>query len=157
MTRYVEKLKEHFRGYDPVPTTGFHVAGYEADSNGLKPRLFRVIPSKNQSTLLNPPRNDGQPSYGASWDGESDILVRLIQPVFLRDKNGNYSALPHYAIPWAFFNLQDAIDFAVYAIRATIESVRFQPRAKTVGGPIDVLVIKPSESKWISRKELKVV
>jgi hypothetical protein len=51
--------------------------------------------------------------------------------------------------------LQDAIDFAVYAVRTTIETMRFQQKEKTVGGPIDILVIKPNEvPTWIKRKEL---
>ena len=51
----------------------------------------------------------------------------------------------------------DAIDFAVYAVRSTVDSIRFiATRSKTVGGPIDVLVIKPREAFWVQRKTLKV-
>ena len=51
--------------------------------------------------------------------------------------------------------LQDAIDFADYAIRTTIETIRFQHKEKTVGGPIDILIVKPNESPtWIKRKKL---
>jgi hypothetical protein len=51
--------------------------------------------------------------------------------------------------------LQDAIDFSIYAIRTTIDTIRFQARPKNVGGSIDVLVIAPDGAKWIQRKELK--
>lgn len=50
--------------------------------------------------------------------------------------------------------LQDAIDFSIYAIRTTIDTMRFQARPKTVGGPIDVLLISPEEAKFIQKKEL---
>ena len=50
--------------------------------------------------------------------------------------------------------LQDAIDFSIYAIRTTIDTMRFQARPKTVGGPIDVLLLTPKEVKWIQSKEL---
>ena len=81
----------------------------------------------------------------------------LIQPVGLLDQQGKLSsALPHQPIPWGFFTLQDAVDFAIFAVRSTIDALRFQPRAKTVGGPIDVLVIKPTGASWIQRKELRV-
>ena len=126
---------------------------YEETEDGLRQRVYRVAPFHNTVNLLNPENENGE-TQGASWDGEGDIMGRLIQPVFIRDPEGNYQPLPHFPIPWQFFTLQDAIDFAVYAIRTTIDSVRFLPRAKTVGGPIDVLVIKPTESKWISKKEL---
>jgi len=59
-------------------------------------------------------------------------------------------------IPFEFFTLQDAIDFCVYGIRSTIETLRFQSREKTVGGPIDVLIITPDNSRWISQKQLVV-
>jgi len=60
-------------------------------------------------------------------------------------------------IMWDAMALQDAIDFSIYAIRTTIDTMRFQARPKNVGGPIDVLVITPDGSKWIQRKELKGV
>ncbi len=62
--------------------------------------------------------------------------------------------LPYFQIPYQFFTLQDAIDFCVFAVRSTTDAIKFQPRPKTVGGPIDVLVIKPDEAFWVQRKEL---
>lgn len=95
-------------------------------------------------------------NQGVSWGGEGDILSRIIKPAFSQDSQGNYQPYPNHQIPYQFFTLQDAIDFSVYAIRTTTDTIRFQPRAKTVGGPIDVLVIKPDEVKWVQKKELKV-
>lgn len=154
VTEFANELNEHFRTFNPIPDAGFHIAGYETIGNGLKQMVYRVTPFHNQVQISNPDTVTGESQQGAAWDGEGDILARLLQPVFTRDNNGLYQQLPHFPIPWQFFTLQDAIDFAVYAIRTTIDSVRFLPRAKTVGGPIDVLVIKPVEAKWISRKEL---
>ncbi|MEA3325803.1 MAG: hypothetical protein U9R53_00575, partial [Chloroflexota bacterium] len=83
------------------------------------------------------------------------ILTRLILNVGTLDSKGQLEKkLPYFQLPWQFFTLQDAIDFCIFAIRSTIDAIRFQPRAKTVGGPIDVLVIKPDEAFWIKRKEL---
>jgi hypothetical protein len=50
--------------------------------------------------------------------------------------------------------VQDAIDYALYAVRVTIDTIRFQARPKTVGGPVDILVIRPTGAQWIQRKEL---
>lgn len=154
VTEFANELNVHFRTFNPIPDTGFHIAGYEETNNGMKQMVYRVAPFHNLVKVTNPDTPNGETSQGASWDGEGDILARLLQPVFTQDNTGNYQQLPHFQIPWQFFTLQDAIDFAVYAIRTTIDSVRFLPRAKTVGGPIDVLVIKPNEAVWISRKEL---
>ena len=46
------------------------------------------------------------------------------------------------------------INFAEYAVDATIKTMSFQDCVKTVGGPIDILAIKPSGAFWIQRKEL---
>lgn len=154
VTEFSNKLNAHFRAFKPIPDVGFHVAGYEKNGNGLKQMIYQVAPFHNLVQINNPDTPQGEPSQGATWGGEGDILARLLQPVIVIDNQGNQQQLPHFQIPWQFFTLQDAIDFAVYAIRTTIDSVRFLPRAKTVGGPIDVLVIKPTESIWISRKEL---
>ncbi|PYL08483.1 MAG: hypothetical protein DME34_04505 [Verrucomicrobia bacterium] len=79
----------------------------------------------------------------------------MIQPVAQIDQHDAIQhKFPHFNIPFQFFTLQDAIDFAVFAVRSTIDAIRFQPRAKTVGGPIDVLIIKPTGAAWIQRKEL---
>lgn len=154
VTDFANNLNTYFRTLNPIPDVGFHVAGYEQNGIGLKQMIFQVAPFHNLVQILNPDNPLGEPSQGATWGGEADILSRLLQPAYIIDIQGNHQQLPHFQVPWQFFTLQDAIDFSVYAIRTTIDSVRFLPRPKTVGGPIDVLVIKPTEAIWIARKEL---
>ena len=55
---------------------------------------------------------------------------------------------------WDLLSLQDGIDFIRYAINMTTDTMRFANINKTVGGPIDILVIKPNSAFWISHKEL---
>jgi hypothetical protein len=81
-------------------------------------------------------------------------MSRLLNTVGMIGNDGKFSQIPAYPIDWQFFTLQDAIDFAIYAERTTIDSLRFQTREKTVGGPVDVLVIKPDRAFWVARKEL---
>lgn len=61
---------------------------------------------------------------------------------------------PEFDMAWDLLTLQDGIDFAQFAIKTTIDSMRFKIGPKTVGGPIDILVIKPNDAKWIQHKEL---
>lgn len=146
-----EKLLEYFRRFDPVPASNFHVAGYKTVDGKREQHIWQVSIVANLATRANDPNDQG-----AIWGGEIDVLSRIIQRVGLLDDQGLVKyALPNYLIPWGFFTLQDAIDFAIFAIRSTIEAIRFQPRAKTVGGPIDVLIIKPDEAAWIQRKSLR--
>jgi hypothetical protein len=69
--------------------------------------------------------------------------------------DGTFRQLLAYPIDWQFFTLQDAIDFAIYTMRTTIDSMRLQTWEKTVGGPVDVLVIKTDLAFWVARKELQ--
>ncbi|MGA2468111.1 MAG: hypothetical protein ABSH06_27670 [Thermodesulfobacteriota bacterium] len=141
------KLLAHFRRLGPNLNTTFHVAGYTAEG---KQKLYLVSTADNVSKQVNP---DGL--QGAQWAGEVDILTRIVNAGWLSDDKGNPGQkLPVYPIPWEFFSLQDAIDFATFAMKATIGAIRFQNRIKTVGGPIDILVIKPEGASWVQRKEL---
>jgi 20S proteasome alpha/beta subunit len=139
-------LLNYFLKKDYIPDFYFFVAGYKNQEQqvwrvALKPKeIIRVFPDK----------------YGAVWAGETDVLRRLIDEVSFTDSENNIHKIPNCDIPWNFFTLQDAIDFAVFAIQSTIDSMRFQIRHQTVGGPIDVLVIKPNVSFWIKRKDLQV-
>ena len=95
-------------------------------------------------------------AQGAHWDGETDILIRLIQPLSQKLPDGKMIDLPQHNIPWNFFTLQDAIEFAEFATKVTIDTMKFQERVKTVGGPIDIMVLKPNSHQWISHKELHI-
>lgn len=145
-----KKLLEYFARFQPAPSTQFHVAGYSTLSGSSVQRIWDVNVASGTINLLNGP---GLP--GASWGGEGDILQRLLLPMASLNSAGQQEAvLPQHHIPWQFFTLQDAIDFCIFAVQSTIDAIRFQPRPKTVGGPIDVLVIKPNEALWVQRKEL---
>lgn len=146
------RLAEHFGSFEAPPKTQFHVAGYTKTDGEPHQEVWLVTVVDKQVKKLN--ANEQQ---GASWAGEGDILARLLQPVAVIGREGEVKQrFPVHPIPYGFFTLQDAIDFTVFAMRSTIDAIRFQPRAKTVGGPIDVLVIKPSGAEWIQRKELRI-
>lgn len=147
-----QKLLEYFGELEPTPAVSFSVAGYALEDGQKQQQVWRVDVENDKVERINP---DGY--QGAQWGGEADILKRLLQPVAeVDDQNRIREVLSFYRIPWHFFTLQDAIDFCVFAIRLTVDAIRFMPRPQTVGGPIDVLVIKPDEAFWVQRKELHV-
>jgi hypothetical protein len=142
-----QALLESFGKCGPVPFTTFHVAGYTEQQQ----RVYRVKVHENRVI-----ENEGAAKLlpGAQWDGDADVVNRLVKSVaVIRD--GDPRPLPDYPLPWEFFTLQDAIDFAIYLQRATIDSFRFQLRTKTVGGPIDIAVITPSGARWLQKKQLR--
>jgi hypothetical protein len=66
-------------------------------------------------------------------------MNRLIADVQFRwSPQDSFHPLPRFLPSWNYFPLQDAVDFAVFAVRTTIDTMRFLPRLRTVGGPIYV-------------------
>ncbi len=155
-----KELLDYFRTLPGPPDTDFNVAGYKTVEESKRVQhIYRVSVSKNECKLVNSPGELGD--QGATWAGESDIIFRLIQQVYAKvtdsDGKDQYVAMDSPDIAFQYFTLQDAVDFATFAVRVTGDTIRFiAARAKTVGGPIDVLVIKPREAFWVQRKELHV-
>ena len=58
-------------------------------------------------------------------------------------------------ISFEYFTLQDAVDFARYAVETTIQTMHFKNVVETVGGEVDILVITPDETRWLQKAELK--
>lgn len=154
ITTISKKLLDFFKKQFPNVDTGFHVAGYKKDGRKSLPYIFNchigkaIIERRN----LTP---DGKIFYGATWSGQIDVLLGILQTSLKPGPEGK----PIINIPpiiWDAMALQDAIDFSNFAIRTTIDTIRFQARPKNVGGPIDILVITPKGARWIQRKELKV-
>jgi len=145
------RLLEYFHSLPGPPSIVFYVAGYCRIQEQLLQQVWQVSVSENNVKQMNVVLQQG-----AAWNGESDAMTRLLNPVWAKADDGQYVQLPQFDIPWGYFTLQDAVDFAIYAIRTTIDSMRFQLRSKTVGGPIDVLVIEPSKAYWVQHKTLHV-
>lgn len=147
-----EQLLKYFQKMKGPPSTTFHVSGYKTEENKRVQQVWRVSIEAGEKVQVN-----ATGDKGVLWDGEGDIMFRLLQPVYRKTDKGEFVALENPEIAFQYFTLQDAIDFAVYAVRSTVDSIRFiASRSKTVGGPIDVLVIKPREAFWVQRKTLKV-
>ena len=124
----------------------FLVAGY--NKGNLTPKVNQVFVSnkniKQQDTSC----------PGAIWDGEITTLSKLVMPIGIKQIDVTYIDMRNNRIGFNFFTLQDAINFANYAVDITIKTMAFENCAKTVGGPIDILAIKPNNAFWIARKEL---
>lgn len=142
-------LLPYFKTIAPELKSIFTVAGYKyVKENQYEQRVFEINTQGGTIKQLD------TVSQGAQWSGETDVLIRLIQPLYLKKEGNPDIALPQFVIPWNYFTLQDAIEFAEYAIKVTIDTMKFQERVKTVGGPIDILVLKPNNHQWIAHKEL---
>jgi hypothetical protein len=141
-----DRLTDYFKKFEGPPESQFHVAGYDGEAQ----HVWTVNVGTGAVEQVNPPD-----TQGATWGGEADTLIRLVQPLAELDDQGSVKGMvPYFQVPWGFFTLQDAIDFARYAVQVTIDTIGFQPRPKTVGGAVDILVIRPEGATWVQRKVL---
>lgn len=144
----VEVIKDaitpYFQALCPTIDTHFIIGGYINSEKAYEQKLYRVLTATNTIETID------TNIQGAIWDGEIDVLSRVLTTMYTKEG----AVLPDYPIPFSHFTIQDAIDFAKYAIQTTIDTMKFQQRGKTVGGPVDILIIKPDNVFWIARKEL---
>lgn len=169
-------LSEHFSSMAANKQIHFFVAGYSSHDNIDKKVVYEI---KNEQKICNQLCDNDCNAY---IDGENDVVMRLYRHGFLADpenyfpmdnltlsnENGektnfnnvillteNRTEIFESQVAWNLMTLQDAVDFARYTIQTTAETMRFQQRLKTVGGPVDVLIIKPTGASFLTRKELK--
>ena len=109
---------------------------------------------KDKRDRVNYDINTNRVKYGSSWGGETDVISLILRPYQILGLDNQPVSAPHYPFIWDSMNLQDAIDFATYAVRTTIDTIRFQARPKSVGGNIDALLLTPEEAEWVQRKQL---
>lgn len=154
VTTIPKKLIEFFRKHYLTADTGFHVTGYRIENKVSIPYIYYCHVGKNAVERKNI-KPDGAVTYGATWSGQIDVLSGILQPSLVPGPDNKPVPMHKPPIIWDAMALQDAVDFSIYAIRTTIDTIRFQARPKNVGGPIDVLVITPDGARWILKKELK--
>jgi hypothetical protein len=134
------KLIDYFREQFPEVTVAFYVAGYRTEEERAVPYVFHCQTASEPHVKRINRDNSGRIVFGVARGGDTHIANRLIA----KDSLPIFSAMP----------LQDAVDYAIHVIRTTIDELRFEPRFPSVGGPIDVLIITPSELRFVQRKEL---
>lgn len=152
--RVADKLMGYFRERFPQSDTAFHVVGFKKEGGASIPHVYVCHIAKNEKNRVNFDVNAKKVRYGCSWGGQADIISAILRPHQTIGPDNKPSPAPQFPIIWDSMNLQDAIDFAIYAVRTTIDTIRFQARPKNVGGDIDVLLLSPEDARWVQRKDL---
>ena len=148
---------------------GFLVAGYQ----GALGKVYEVgLPSRTVTQAL-----DSDQGQGALWRGQTDVIRRLVKGVDFEEllplettaQQEAYDELRplfgglEYIIKFESMNLQDAIDFATFAIRTTIDTRRLthgtfgKPGSwPSVGGPIEIAAVRHGRGfTWVQRTQLR--
>lgn len=109
----------------------------------------------------------GVPDFGANWYGMTDALVRLFQGYDVDALNELVrrgvdpqiisqwitDQVPALKIVFDAMPLQDAVDFAEYAVQLVIGRFRFGQGLPLCGGDIDIAVITPDRFRWSKIKK----
>ncbi|PIZ56220.1 hypothetical protein COY23_03455 [bacterium (Candidatus Torokbacteria) CG_4_10_14_0_2_um_filter_35_8] len=155
VTSISEKLLEFFKEKFPKANTAFHVSGFKKEGKKSIPYVYVCHIAKNERNRVNvKPDEKEKIIYGSAWGGQGDVMASILNPGKAMGPDGKVHDVFKTPILWDAMTVQDTIDFTIYAVRTTIDTMRFQARPKNVGGPIDVLLITSKEAKWIQRKEL---
>jgi len=155
ISNIAQKLLEFFRQRFSKADTAFHIAGFKKQSGTSVPYVYHCQVSRNEMRRLNTKRGTDEVAHGASWGGQVDVIAGILSPTQLINANGKPQQVAKAPVLWDAMPVQDTIDFAIYAVRTTIDTIRFQARPKNVGGPVDVLLLTPENTSWIQRKQYK--
>jgi hypothetical protein len=136
-----KKFLEYFQSNHKGVALGFHVAGYKLEGKASVPYVLVGHTIHEPQVRRINATAEGQLQYGVVRAGDVLVANRLI----------DVNSLPLFAA----MPLQEAIDYAIHLIRTTIDTLRFEPRFPTVGGPIDVMALQPEGMHWVQRKELR--
>lgn len=142
-------LIDYFSTLNENLNTNFIVAGYKKVIDNSQQKIYRILIKNKSIEEINTDQS------GAFWDGEVFTLTRLILNLSQKLSDNVYVDLPYDEILWNYFSLQDAVDFARFAVETTINTMKFKNVVVTVGGEVDILVITPDESKFLQISNLK--
>ena len=162
-------FEHHYRRTYPTPPPGYfmgyRVCGYSAGADLAEAWEFMIT----GDTCEPPTQLLGKDEFGVRWAGENEALDRLLMGVSSTVKSvlvaaghassdvdnlylemvraaGTTMVIP--AMP-----IQDAINFAQFAVKTSANFARFGFRPETIGGPTEVGAITSHEGfKWIARK-----
>lgn len=112
---------------------GFYVVGYA----GRTPKVLKYHHDEDSGST-----DTREVDFGVYAEGYTEI-ANCIDVTY---GDGEYP-------PFGLFSLQNAIDYALFVIRTTIEFQEFSSAVSTVGGAIDVAVVTRLEGfRWIQRQ-----
>lgn len=134
-----EQLKQENISLDVFPEDqvflGFQVVGYD----DTDPKTVEVYVGKNVHRQV-------VEDLGCTVSGSHEIVQAIL---------GVYEKRPESRPPYPLFSLQDAIDYAEFLIRTTIDHQRFSQTVPNVGGDIDIALVTPFDGfRWIRQKSL---
>lgn len=134
-------LLDEFKNYDLYTT--FHVCGYHDGT----PKGYRVC-TKSPEVV---DKREFIP--GCIWDGDNYVISRLLNKCYNGNADGTPGDLaPYRQVPWELMTVIEATDIVEFMIDTACKMSKYHRNQPTVGGPIDILVIRKNGATWYKRK-----
>lgn len=160
------KYELAFHDVNARPSLGLLIGGYSSNTF-FGEKYSYEFPHSADLADLRPDNPDGTPNFGANWFGMTDALQRLVlgfdsqalQELVNRGVDPTLiqgwisDGVPSLPLVFDGMPVQDAIDFAEYAIQVVIGRFRFGIGIPLCGGEIDIAVITPNTFRWAKRKQ----
>jgi hypothetical protein len=181
ISKTAKGLFDYIKNLNPSSDLTFHICGYELNEKQINSMIVYGIYTKMDKIEKLLTDFPGAAWNGATevlarillksyFLRDEKILPSNTQISFPNSTENNFSSIKldretvlvetknvsinnNLNIPWEFLTVQDGIDFAEYAIKTTIDTMKFAVINKTVGGPIDILVITPDNAEWVRKKK----
>ena len=169
----LKELKRKYESKYPTggqqPLMGLYIGGYSA-RQFFSDQYECEFPRSNDWKIVRENKSDGSPSFGGNWFGQGDPLRRLVKgyssgALAELVKRGADKAIvqkwvddsvPELPLIFDGMPIQDAVDFADYAVQVTIGCFRFAGGPPLCGGNIDIAVITPAAFHWAQRKQWSI-
>ena len=149
VTEIANAITPFFLELQPDLDTIFHVCGFESDDNG------NMVKRKYYVHTINSEVEENTFETGAIWNGTIDIMNMLIGQAYYKKDNGKFEPYSEYEIDWNHLNILEGVELIKFFIETTQKMMSFQNRRQSVGGKVEILLLRPNEHQWISKKELK--
>ena len=162
------RKSEEFFPQTPVgsrPQSGFVICGYPRSE--FFPEEYMVDVPTLEPQRLRPPIN-GEPDFGVNWYGMTDAIERFHHGrdpglfgvlgnlgLTAQQASDANTAVEGFQYPVLFqaMPLGDAIDYAEFLVRMTINRYRFCVGAEICGGAVDIATITRKDGfSWTRRK-----
>ena len=86
------------------------------------------------------------------WAGNRTMPSRLFSPNLYFKKGNKYVKHGFDPLREKPFSIPEGIDLAEFIINTSKKAMSYQNCDQNIGGPIDILIIKPYEAYWYRRK-----
>lgn len=148
---------------DQKPTLGFYVAGYSRGQVFAEEREF-LLPRDPA-----PFESRARDQFGASWRGvdipfirlckgyDTRIIERLQQRGMSDTDIETMLADLEMQVVYDGMPVQDALDYASFILRTTIQYSRFSTGVPACGGPLQIATILPDDGfTWVAQPEIRI-